>query len=469
MGNERIPEAQEQVLSTLNRDGSRRWIRPKPSKGGFYRRRFITAWALILAFTAIPYIKMNGKPLMLFDIPRRQFTLFGTTFMATDTMFLMLLMVGIFVTIFLLTAIFGRVWCGWACPQTVYMEFIYRPIERLFEGSRAQQLKMDREGAGARRILKLFVYVFVSMFLAHTFLAYFAGIDRLYFWVRQSPADHPTAFAIMAGVTLLMFLDFTYFREQVCIVACPYGRFQSVLLDRKSMIVGYDRGRGEARGKIGQRKKGEPREGGSWGDCVDCLACVTTCPTGIDIRDGLQLECIGCTQCIDACDHVMERLGKPKGLIRYSSRDALESGDRRILRPRVIIYPLLLVLVFGLLGITLARKQSADVTMMRGLGAPYTQLSSGLISNQVRIKIVNRSGKDQTYQIGLVDAPEAEMVAPENPLHIAKGKTATTAIFVNLPPSAFVEGEKRVKIRISDGEQFEKIVEYRLLGPEGGA
>ena len=242
------------------------------------------------------HVKINGKPLMLFDITRREFTFFGATFLPTDTFLLMLLLFSIFVGIFLVTAIWGRVWCGWGCPQTVYMEFVYRPLEVLIEGGRSRQIKTDKTGVSGRRMIKHFVFFIVSAFLANTFLAYFVGWDRLLGWMTSSPSQHPIAFGVMIGTTVLMFGDFGWFREQTCIVACPYGRFQSVLLDRQSLIVGYDEQRGEPRGK-GKRKEGDGR-----GDCVDCSLCVTTCPTGIDIRNGLQMECIGCANCIDACD-----------------------------------------------------------------------------------------------------------------------------------------------------------------------
>ena len=307
------PTAEGRVLSTLNPDGSRRLIRPKLSKGRFYRRRLVVAWALVGAFVLIPILKMGGKPLLLLDIPRREFTFFGTTFLPTDTFLLMLLLFGIFVGIFLLTALLGRVWCGWACPQTVYMEYFYRPLERWIEGGRARQLALDAAGPDARRVLKQVVFFAVSALLANTFLAYFVGWDQLISWMTSSPADHPAAFAVMLGTTLLMFLDFAWFREQTCIVACPYGRFQSVLLDRRSLIVGYDAGRGEPRAPW---RRGEERTAG---DCLDCRLCVSTCPTGIDIRDGLQMECIACTQCIDACDEVMDRVGLSRGLVRYTS------------------------------------------------------------------------------------------------------------------------------------------------------
>jgi cytochrome c oxidase accessory protein FixG len=455
------PSAEDQVLSTLNQDGSRRWIRPRLSRGRFLRRRMFVGWALIAIFTAIPYLRLNGKPLILLDVPAREFTLFGKTFLPTDTMLLMLLLVGIFISIFLLTALFGRVWCGWACPQTVYMELLYRPLERLLEGPRSRQLKLDREGPDFRRILKFVIYLFVSMFLAHTFLAYFVGVERLFQWVRGSPFEHPAAFLVMAVTTLLMLLDFGWFREQVCLVACPYGRFQSVLLDRNSMIVGYDVNRGEPRGKL-RKKDSSPKQG----DCIDCGACVITCPTGIDIRNGLQMECIGCTQCIDACDAIMDKVGRPRGLIRYTSREILESGKRRILRPRVIAYPLLLLTVFGALGFALAGKDPADITVLRGVGSPFMQLPSGEISNQIRVKIVNRSGEPRDYLVELADPAGLKLVAPQNPIPLQDGGVETATFFVLAAPDRFEGGEREVLFRISDGNGFVKEMPYVLLGPE---
>jgi cytochrome c oxidase accessory protein FixG len=464
----RIPEAREQVLSTLNRDGSRRWIRPHVVHGRYWRRRLIVAWSLIAIFTAIPYIRMYGKPLMLFDIARREFTLFGTTFLATDTMFLMLLLVGIFVSIFLLTAIFGRVWCGWACPQTVYMEFVYRPIEQLIEGGRSGQIRIDRQGLHWRRVLKYVVFALVSLFLAHTFLAYFVGVERLVQWVQRSPFEHPAAFLVMVGTAVLMFADFAYFREQVCIVACPYGRFQSVMLDRNSLIVGYDARRGEPRGKVGVRRR-QGEEG--FGDCVACNMCVVTCPTGIDIREGLQMECLHCTQCMDACDQTMTRVGKPLGLIRYGTQEEFEGRRRKRFRPRLVLYPAVLAVVFGLLGLSLAQRETADVTLLRGIGTPYIELPSGEIANQLRVKIVNRSEDDQSYRIELVDLPQATVIAPENPLPVEAGASVTTTVFVHAPPDAFEGGRIEVDVRVRDGDEYDEVLPYRLLGPygEGGA
>jgi cytochrome c oxidase accessory protein FixG len=289
--------------------------------------------------------------------------------------------------------------------------------------------------------------------------------------VTGSPAEHPIAFLVMAATTVLMLLDFGWMREQVCMVACPYGRLQSVLLDRRSLIVGYDVRRGEPRAKLGQRGLALATPPIPAGDCIDCGACVVTCPTGIDIREGLQMECIHCTQCMDACDSIMDRVGRPRGLIRYSSRDELAGAPRRILRPRVILYPLLLVLVWGGLVFALTHRAPADVTVLRGLGSPYSILPSGLVSNQIRIKIVNRDSVDRRYRIDVepVDAGHGqplEMISPENPILVAAGRSATATVFIEAPANAFDDGRLAVRFRIGDGADWSEAVPYRLLGPE---
>ncbi len=448
------------VLSTLNEDGSRRWIRPKPSPGRFWHARRWLAYGLMIVFFAIPYLRMGGKPLVLLDLPRRQFTLFGYTFLPTDTLLLMLLMVSVAIAIFLLTALLGRVWCGWACPQTVYMEFLFRPLERWLEGGRSGSLGLDRERAHLhpRRLLKYGVYLVLALFLAHTFLAYFVGIEQLVVWVRRSPWEHPTSFLVMAGTTAAIFADFTWFREQTCIVACPYGRLQSVLLDRQSLIVGYDPNRGEP------RQRGRHRPEGA-GDCIDCGACVLTCPTGIDIRDGLQMECIHCTQCADACDAIMDQVGTPRGLIRYTSQDSLAGVRRRLLRPRVVLYPMVLLLSVGLLAWNLGTKSDTDITLLRGRGAPFTRQPNGAVVNQIRLKITNRGTEMRSYRITLDDGEHVQLIAPRNPMPVAPGDTEESSLFVVVPEKRFHRGEYRVTFLLDDGLAFNDTLPYRLLGP----
>jgi cytochrome c oxidase accessory protein FixG len=457
------------VLSTLNKDGTRRWLFPRVSPGRFLRWRRVVAYGLILLFAILPWIRINGRQSILIDLPAREFTFFGATFLPTDTLLLVLLLAGIFVSIFLVTALFGRLWCGWACPQTVYMEFVYRPIERLFDGSPDARRRGGRGARGFMKVLKYAVYLAVSLVLAHIFLSYFVGVERLFQWMRQSPFEHPTAFVVMAVTTGLMMFDFTIFREQTCIVACPYGRFQSVLLDRHSLIISYDEHRGEPRGRM--RRAGRETSGDvalpQLGDCIDCKLCVTTCPTGIDIRSGLQMECIGCAQCIDACDAVMTKIGRAVGLIRYSSQEAIEGKPRHVLRPRVVLYPALLAVVVGLFVGALVGRQPADITLLRGGRQAYVTLPSGEVANELRIKIVNRTDAVRQYDFGVEGVTGARLTGPDLPVSVEPGAALTTGVSIIVPRDSFELGRARISVSISDDDGFSRRMTYRLQGPWG--
>ncbi len=457
------PQPEERVLSTLYEDGSRRWLYPRLSRGTFLFARRILAYVLIAIFTLLPYIRIGGKPAILLNIPAREFTFFGFTFLPTDTLLLALFAVSMIVGIFLVTALLGRVWCGWMCPQTVYMEFVYRPLERLFDGPPGVGHKRGKRSTTLRTAVRYGLYLIISCYLAHTFLAYFVGVDNLARWVRQSPVEHPIPFAVMFVTTAMMLFDFSYFREQACLVACPYGRFQSVLLDRSSLIVSYDPHRGEPRGKRG-RKQAAAKD--SLGDCIDCGLCVATCPTGIDIRDGLQMECIACTQCVDACNTVMDRISRPRGLIRVSSQARIDGEKGRLLRPRVIIYPLAMAVLLSAFAVVLAGKQSADVTLLRGLGLPFTELAPGEITNQIRVKIKNRSGSDASYRIEVADGEPAKLTAGENPVRVTAGEARTESVFVAVPHTVFKNGKYDLKLRVFDEQGFSEELTYRLLGPQ---
>lgn len=456
-------ELQSQVLSTLLGDGSRRWLSPRLSRGRFLRARCIVAYMLIGLFCALPLLTVRGKPALLIDLPRRELTVFGFTFLPTDTVLLALMLVALIVGICLATALLGRVLCGWMCPQTVYMEFVYRPLERLFDGAPGARHKAGRQTSPLRMVLKYAAYLLVSAWLAHTFVAYFVGVEALKGWIGRSPLDHPIAFSVAAIVTGLMVFDFSYFREQMCIVACPYGRFQSVMLDRESLIVSYDRRRGEPRGRA------KPGNEGPRGDCIDCGSCADTCPTGIDIRGGLQLECIACTQCIDACNAVMDRVGKPRGLIRFSSQSRMEGNPGRLLRPRVVLYPAVMLGLVAAFTVVLLRKQPADVTLLRGLGTPFTELAPGEITNQLRVKIKNRSDSDAVYRIGVADEAPARVSQAADRVEVKAGDSATTAIMITAPATAFRNGQYDIALRVSDGGAFSQDLPYRLLGPRQGA
>lgn len=466
--NQAPPIPQERVLPTLNEDGTRRRIRPKLYRGPIYTWRLALGWALIALFVVLPFVYVDGRPIVLLDVAHRQFHLMGRTFLATDGVLLMLLLLSIFIGIIWITALVGRAWCGWGCPQTVYMELLFRPIERLFEGDRAGQLRLDRSGGGTRRFLKNATFLLLSVAVANVFLAYFVGQETLRQWMTSSPSEHPGGFVVMAVTAGLVFFDFAYFREQMCTVICPYARLQSALLDKDSLIIGYHDDRGEP------RHKGKYRPGD--GDCVDCSACVVACPTGIDIREGLQLECIACGQCIDACNTIMDKVGKPPNLIGYVSQRSLAGGKRRILRPRVLIYTIMgLALVTALVWVGGGRK-GADVTVLRGIGAPFTVTGEG-VQNQLRVKVEDRAGQGGEFHIALAlagkkDAPLSEVgaraIVPENPLSLRPHERRTTSLFVIAPSAAFSAGTLPITVVVTQPGGEELRVPYQLLGPSGG-
>jgi polyferredoxin len=504
-----MPE--DRVLSTLNADGTRRWLQPRLSPGRFLTARRAVAYGLIALFVTLPHWRINGKPPMLLDIIRREFTFFGKTFLPTDSLLLAMLVVGLFLTVFAVTALFGRVWCGWGCPQTVYLEFVFRPIERVLGGEKS--LGGERYRAALKGV-RLVVYCVLSFVLANTFLAYFVGTDQLWQWIGQSPISHPTGFLVVMAVTALMLFDFGFFREQTCFIACPYGRFQSVMLDRHSLIVTYDLRRGEPRGR-GKRAAGPPTrsktdvalpvlagagagalasghgpgatgladagvavaEGGPSaedapvrGDCVDCFKCVTTCPTGIDIRNGLQMECIGCAQCIDACDAVMDKLGRPRGLVRYSSQSVVEGESERIFRPRVVVYGTLLALIAAAVVWVLLSASPADVSLLRSRGMPFNIESDGTIANQMLVKITNRTDRPAEYRLSVVEPTGGVRLQGPAALSVGPGEIGSGQFLVLLEPGVFkgTTGRRDVRVRVGDGAGVEVVGMYRALGPADG-
>jgi len=442
------------VLPTLWGDGSRKWLNPKLATGKWWNRRRWLAYGLIAFFVTLPHLRLNGRPLVLLDIVKREFTILGHTFYPTDTPLVALLMLLAFTGIMLVTAVGGRVWCGWGCPQTVYLEFLFRPIDRVFKG-------LIDKNALIGKPLRLLTYLICSLLLAHTFLSYFVGTDRLTQWVRLSPLEHPTAFLVMGGATAALLFDFLFFREQFCMIACPYGRFQSVMLDRQSLIVTYDIKRGEP------RVKGKRTLPTKVGDCVDCGRCTAVCPTGIDIRNGLQMECIHCAQCIDACDSVMEQVGFAPGLIRYSSSNAMEGQPARWLRPRTIIYPVLISVLSLLFLYVLSTKFAMDARLMRSPGAPYTMTDPRTAQNNFKVRLVNRSQFAQKYSIALIQ-PEGGAAdwSSQAELHLEPGQSTLAPMEVHFPTQQTAgTGVTSAKIRVEDESGNRREVSFQLVGP----
>lgn len=470
MSDPRVLESPEEVLSTLHADGRRRWLYPVPSHGKFWKARFVVAWALIAFFVGLPLVKIGGKPAIFLDIMHREFTFFGLTLYATDTLLYMFAMIiGVF-SVIVVTAVFGRVWCGWGCPQTVYLEFVFRPIERLIEGKENQRRRRDEAGSSFdklwRKTLKFIIYSILSVGLAHTFVAYFVSWDSLIEWMTGPPAEHWGFFVMMAITSALILFDFGYFREQMCTIACPYARIQSVLQDEDSMIVSYDPNRGEPRGKRSKAQYTQEREGVklNLGDCINCFACVRTCPTGIDIRDGLQMECVGCTQCMDACDAIMISIAKPVGLIRYTSENALENKPSKILRPRTMLYAVVFVLLNSGFFWLLTHREPIDLNVTRAATDPYVMVGDKVM-NQLKFRVQNRTGEDGEFRFIIPEPPGAEIkLQGLTSLQIEDGKTERIGAFILVPKEAFQKGSVKTRIQVTNGQEVAEFP-YTLIGP----
>lgn len=467
-----VLQSPEEVLTTLTSEGKRKWMYPVPSPGRLNTQRRVVAWTLMALYVLLPIVHIGGMPSVLLDFIHRRFALFGVEFYPTDTILLMMLGIGGLLTVIVVTAFLGRVWCGWACPQTVYLEYLFRPIERLIEGNETSRKRRD-EGPWTfdkvwRKTLKLSVFTGVSLLLAHTFVAYFVGWSNLIEWMQEPPTENWGFFLGMAITTGLVLFDFGYFREQMCTIACPYARMQSVLLDPDSMIVSYDPGRGEPRARRSHKKMEEEAAGlrPALGDCVDCGACVRTCPTGIDIREGLQMECIACTQCIDACDAIMDRVGKPRGLIRYTSENALAGVSQRLFRPRTVAYALLLIGFTTAFTVTLANRSAYDINIGRVVGDPYTVISEHEIANRLRFRVRNQTARASSFEIEVEEPDDAEIrVVGVQPITLEPGEMKRIEAFVIFPTDAFkgshMEGE--FELKFSDGTVEKR--EFALLGP----
>lgn len=470
---ETLLKPEGRVLPTLEADGSRRWLFPRLAKGRYLTGRRWFAYFLMLVFTAVPFIRVDGKPAVLVDIAGRKLTLLGHTFLPTDTILLALLAVSFGLVVFLTTAVWGRAWCGWACPQTVYMEFVFRPIERLFLG-RSGVGGRPAKGLAAWRYAGMYLtYLVVALYLAHTFLSYFVGVDQLRVWVTRSPLEHPWGFFVIVIATAAMMLNASWFREQMCLIACPYGRFQSVLLDRHSRTVRYDAARGEPRGRgrvslpVVATEVGRTSAAGSKGDCIDCTMCVQVCPTGIDIRDGTQFECINCTQCMDACDAVMRKIGKPEGLVRYASLAQLAGQPSPIVRPRVVAYVAAIAVLLSVLVYRASSMVNLDVLMVRNQGLPFVINPEGLVENTLRMQVTNRTEGPRVVSVTTAD-PAVRIRPLERASLGAWEKAQLPVHFVASRETFSGSGKHRVEVTVTteDGVSVRRSVE--LFGPGGG-
>lgn len=447
-------------VTTINQDGSRFFLHPADVKGFFTKYRQYVAYALIIFYAGLPWIEIGGHPAVFFDIANRQFHVLGATFTPHDSWLLFFFITGLGFGLFFISAVLGRIWCGWACPQTVFLEHVYRRIERWIDGNAAERRHLDKkkwDGSKTfKRVLKHAIYILISGIIAHIFLSYFISIDRLSAWVSEGVGAHPKTFGFVVFFSAILYGNFFWFREQLCLVICPYGRLQSALVDDDSIIIGYDEKRGEPRGTLREK---------TLGDCISCNRCVDVCPTGIDIRQGLQLECIGCANCIDACNEIMVKHNRPQNLIRYDSMNGLQGKPRRFFRPRLFLYLALLLLGCTVLLLTIGRLQPVTVNTTRLVGAPFFK-QDGVIRNQFLVKMINKQHHEITL-LRKVIAEEPAMIV-QNPVEtfsINPLERKTLTVVAEMPEERYQDNfEFIIQITTLEGKII-KEEKVTFLGP----
>lgn len=448
-------------VTTINEDGSRYFLYPADVRGRFTTARRWCSLLLLAVYVLLPWIQVGGYPAVFLDVLKRRFHLFGFTFSTEDMWLLFFVITGLGFSLFYVTALFGRVWCGWTCPYTVFLEHVYRRVERLIDGD-APAARRLRNAPWTfdkirRRVLKHGVFLLLSSVIAHVFLSYFVSLPRLYAMVTESPAENWKSFGIVTFLTGSLYFCFSWFREQFCIIMCPYGRIQSALTDDHTVGIGYDEQRGEPRGKAS-----DPAAG----DCIDCFRCVNVCPTGIDIRDGLQIECIGCANCIDACDEVMAKLDRPAGLVRYDSEEGLRGKKTRWIRPRTLLYSFLLLAGITVMSVSLLSVKPAQVGVVRMIGAPY-YVGKESVRNQFRIRLLNKRTVDSDFLVRLDEVPAGVvMTGFDGAVTVAPMEEGLHTMIVEVPFNLYA-GKFDFKLKIvSDPGGVEIVHEVKFLGPD---
>lgn len=440
----------------------RQWIYPKLIKGKLYQYRNVFSWFLLALLFAGPFLKINGEQLILFNILERKFVFFGMIFWPQDFYLFVVATLIFLVFIVLFTAVFGRVWCGWACPQTIFMEMVFRKIEVLIEGDAQKQRKLDASPLTAEKFfkkgLKHIIFLFISFFIANTFLAYIISTESLLEIIRQPVGQHITGFLAISIFTLMFYGVFAYLREIVCTVICPYGRLQGVLLDNHSMIVGYDYRRGEPRAKV---KKGEEH---LHGDCVDCNLCVQVCPTGIDIRQGTQLECINCTACIDACDMVMFKTNRPERLIGFKSEEEITTGKPFKVHRRIYAYSTILIVMISVLTFLLIRRTDVETTLLRAGGTLYQLREDGTVSNLYNAEIINKTNHSINVVIKAAD-PAAKIQFIQKVNTLAKGSTTKLTFFIVRPQKGILKYKSDIILNVFSGQEVIEEIETTFIAP----
>ena len=457
-------------IGTITSEGKRSWVYPKKPDGRLYKYRTWVSYILLTILFAAPFIKINGNQFLMFNVLERRFNIFGEIFWPQDFyLFVLMMLIGV-VFIVLFTVAFGRIFCGWICPQTIFMEMVFRRIEYWIEGDRGKQIRLDKQEWNAEKIrkkgTKWFIFFVISFLIANVFLAYLIGSDRLLLYIQEGPQAHISTLISLLVFTGVFYFVFAWFREQVCIIACPYGRLQGVLLDNKSIIVAYDHKRGEKEKGRAKFKKNEDREASGKGDCIDCFQCVQVCPTGIDIRNGTQLECVNCTACIDACNHMMEAVDLPQGLIRYASEENIEKKKKFKFTPRIKGYAAVLFILVSILSGMLFLRSDVEANILRLPGQLYEHKEDNIISNVYTYKLINKTSLDyenvrfelQSHKGSINTVKGSSIVIPANGL-------VEGTLFIEINQGALEKEKDKIIIEVYDGDKIIETTTTTFLGP----
>lgn len=452
-------------IATVDEKGKRLWIYPKKPSGRYHTWRIIVTTILLSLLFAGPFLKINGQPFLLMNVVERKFVILGQAFWPQDFVLLAITLITFFVFIILFTVVFGRIWCGWLCPQTLFMEMVFRKIEYWIEGDAAAQRRLAKENWTFKKVykktLKHAIFVAISILIGHTLMAYIIGVEETVAIVSQPPTENLAGFITLISFSAIFYGLFAKFREQACIAVCPYGRLQGVLLSKESIVVAYDWIRGEPRGHL---KKSQPMIA-DLGDCIDCKLCVHVCPTGIDIRNGTQLECVNCTACIDACDDVMIKIGKPKGLIRYASINSITNGIQKIITPRVIGYSAVLLFLVGGLSFALLTRSDVETTVLKVPGTLY-QREPGKITNLYNIEFVNKTFSDLALEIQVESPTYATIHKVDGKQVVVPAEGIAKSIYFIKIPEEHVNKARTVVILgvYQDGKKVET-TKVKFIGP----
>lgn len=458
-------------IGTVTKEGKRAWVFPKKPSGKFYEYRKIVSYILLVFLIAAPFIKINGNQFLMFNILERRFNIFSFPFWPQDFyLFVISMIIGV-IFIALFTVAFGRIFCGWICPQTIFMEMVFRRIEYWIDGDRGAQIRLNKQAWNAqkirKRVLKWFIFLLVSFVIANVFLAYMIGGDKVLRYILEGPFEHVSTLISLSIFTAVFYFVFVWFREQVCIIACPYGRLQGVLLDNKSIVVAYDHKRGEAEAGRKKFRKGEDRKELGFGDCIDCFQCVNVCPTGIDIRNGTQLECVNCTACIDECDHIMESVNLPKGLIRYASEDNIEKKHTFEFTPRLKGYSAVLIILTGVFLGMLMLRNDVEARVLRLPGQLYEHKDNNIISNVFTYKLINKTNKEidginfklRTFKGNI------QLVSGERKFNILPQKSKEGTMFIEINQSELSGDRNKLMIEVYSDDELIETTSVNFLGP----